>query len=100
MNVSLSDAPPQILALQIPSTTVFGGETFNCGVVASSNVASVEIRAAGYSQVMQKVAPGRFTAAITVPRLPFFLRKTYTIDVIARNSEGDATSATIPITVR
>jgi hypothetical protein len=95
------DAPPQILAVQVPSTTVFGGETVDGSVIASSNVASVELRVASYSRAMEKVAPGEFTIAVTVPRLPFFLRgRTWSIQIIARNTRGDAVAQMLPITVR
>jgi hypothetical protein len=35
-----------------------------------------------------------------VPSVPFFLHKTYDMNVIARNTRGDATAKSLPITVR
>ncbi len=87
--------------MRISNTTVTGGETVDGSVVASSNVASVEVRVAGYSRVMEKTGEGHFTIAISVPHLPFFLRnRTYTLYVIARNTRGDAVTDSLPITVR
>jgi hypothetical protein len=95
------DAAPQILAVEIPSQTVVGGQTVVGTVIASSNVASVELRVAGYSRAMEKTGEGQFTIAVTVPRLPFFLRnRTYALQIIAYNMRGDSVAQTLPITVR
>lgn len=69
-------------------------------VETSSNVASVEARIAGYSSSMRKVGVGRFSLSYRVPNLPFFLHRTYTIEVIARNTRGDAVRTSVPITIR
>lgn len=92
-------APPEILAVDIP-TTVYCGQTATGSMIASSNVASVELRIAGYSRVMQKVAPGRFTIVVKVPQLAPRLRRTYALEVIARNTRGDAVREYFSITVR
>lgn len=95
------DAGPRIIAVQLPSQTVVGGQTIVGNVLASSNVASVEIRIANFSRVMQKVGEGRFTITVAVPRLPPLLRpRTYSLELIARNTRGDAVEETLPITVR
>jgi hypothetical protein len=94
------DAQPEIVALQLPSTTLFGGETVHGSVIASSNVASVQIKIASFSQVMNKVAPGRFEMSVLVPHTPFFLHRTYTLQVIARNARGDAVTESLPVSVR
>lgn len=95
------DAAPEILAVEIPSQTVVGGETVIGTVIASSNVASVEVRVAGYSRSMDKIGEGQFTISVTVPRLPLLLRnRTYTLQIIARNTRGDAVAQALPITVR
>lgn len=96
-----TDAMPQIVSVEIPSTVVYGGETIVGHVLASSNVASVEVRVANYGASMDKTAPGDFTLAITVPHLPFFLRnRTYVVHFIARNTRGDAVTQSVPVLVR
>ena len=101
MPVLPPDAMPQIVAVSLPSGAVWGGETVTGEVRASSNVASVELRVANYSTLMEKIAPGDFTVAVTVPRLPFFLRhRTYWIEIIARNTRGDAVTQSYPVTLR
>lgn len=94
------DSPPQILSMTISTPVAHGGEIVSGTVETSSNVASVEARIAGYSSSMQKVGVGRFVMTYRVPNLPFFLHRTYTIEVIARNTRGDATSSSVPITIR
>ncbi|HET9097517.1 MAG TPA: hypothetical protein VFN37_12700 [Candidatus Baltobacteraceae bacterium] len=94
------DAPPRILAMSLSTPVAHGGDIVSGTVETSSNVASVEARIAGYSSTMQKVGMGRFALTYRVPNLPFFLHRTYTIEVIARNSRGDAVRSSVPITVR
>ena len=77
-----------------------GGQVVTGTVETSSNVASVEARIAGFGSSLKKVGVGRFELTYRVPYLPFFLHKTYNIEVIARNTRGDAVSSSIPITVK
>jgi hypothetical protein len=49
---------------------------------------------------LSKVGVGRFELTYTVDRLPFFVRGNFTMQVIARNTRGDAVTRAIPITVR
>jgi hypothetical protein len=95
-----ADAPPQILSLSISTPVAHGGQIVSGTVETSSNVASVEARIAGYSSTMQKIGVGKFALSYRVPRLPFFLHKTYMIQVIARNTRGQAVSTAVPITIR
>lgn len=69
-------------------------------VLTSSNVASVEARVAGYGITLNKVGVGRFSLAYTLGNLPFFVRGTYAMQIIARNARGDQTQQSLPITVR
>ena len=93
------NAPPHILKVEISKTDVHGGDVVSGFVQTSSNVASVELRIAGFSLSMPKSSTGRFQLSYTVPSVPFFLRKTYPMEIIARNTRGDATRASVPITV-
>jgi hypothetical protein len=68
-------------------------------VLTSSNVASVEARIAGYSFGLAKVGVGRFAFSGTVPQVPAIFHRTYTLDIIARNSRGDATRQSVPIQI-
>jgi len=95
-----ANAPPRILAMSISTPVARGGQVVSGTVETSSNVASVEARIAGYSSNMQKVGVGKFTLSYRVPYLPFFLHRTYSIEVIARNTRGDAVRTAVPITIR
>lgn len=94
------DAPPRILAMSLSTPVAKGGEVVSGTVETSSNVASVEARIGGYSTSMQKVGTGKFQLSYRVPSLPFFLHRTYMIQVIARNAKGQAVSTALPITLR
>ena len=94
------DAPPRILAMSLSTPVARGGDVVSGTVETSSNVASVEARIAGYSSPMQKISTGKFALSYRVPHLPFFLHKTYMIQVIARNTRGQAVSTAVPITIR
>lgn len=95
-----SNARPRILALSLSTPVARGGDVVSGFVETSSNVASVEARIAGYSSTMKKVGVGKFVLTYRVPRLPFFLHRTYDILVIARNTRGDSVSSSVPITIR
>ncbi|HLI97428.1 MAG TPA: hypothetical protein VKT72_15265 [Candidatus Baltobacteraceae bacterium] len=95
-----ANAPPRILAMSMSTPVAHAGEVVSGTVETSSNVASVEARIAGYSSSMRKLGIGRFVMSYRVPNLPFFLRRTYTIEVIARNTRGDAVRTSVPITIR
>ena len=94
------DAAPQILAIAISETTVQPGDHVSGSVVTSSNVASVEARIGGYAVSLSKVGVGRFALTYTVGALPWFVRGNFTMQVIARNTRGDAVTRAIPLTVR
>ncbi|HEU5479389.1 MAG TPA: hypothetical protein VFU90_06125 [Candidatus Tumulicola sp.] len=93
------NAPPRIVAVDISETTVHSGDTVSGMVITSSNVASVEVRVATYGMSLAKIGVGRFSLEYTVGSLPFFVHGTYQMRIIARNTRGDATQTTLPITV-
>jgi hypothetical protein len=93
------DAPPQILSVAISETTVHSGDTVSGTVLTTSNVASVEVRIASFGRGLDKTGIGRFSLTYPVS-LPFFIRGTFTMRVIARNTRGTSAETTIPITVR
>jgi len=99
VEVVSSDAQPEINSVWLSAHTVRPGEAVDGRVIASSNVASVEVRLGGYSAVMRKVAPGEFTLHYRVPWIARFMRRTYTLQIIARNSSGEAVTSSTPITI-
>jgi hypothetical protein len=95
-----SNAPPRIVAVDISSQTVHGGDTISGFVVTTSNVASVEARIANFSIGVPRVSIGRFALNYVVPSVPFFLHGTYPMTLVARNTAGQTVQRVIPITVR
>jgi hypothetical protein len=96
----LPNAAPQILAVAISETTVHPGDRVSGSVVTSSNVASVQARIGGYAMTLVKTGVGRFALTYTVAPLPWFIRGTFTMSVIATNTRGDTVQRSIPLTVR
>ena len=81
-------------------TTVHPGDHVFGRVVTTSNVASVEARIGGYAVSLVKVGVGRFELTYTVAPLPWFIRGNFTMQVIARNTRGDAVVRPVPLVVR
>jgi len=86
---------PRILSYSLSETNFHPGDLVHGSANATLNVASIEVRIDGYSISMDKVAPGRFTLSYTVPNYPFFVRGPISILVIARNTQGAATTETL-----
>ena len=94
------DAAPRILEVAVSETTVHPGDTVSGSVVTSSNVASVQARIGGYAMTLANTGVGRFALTYTVAPLPWFIRGTFNMRVIAKNTRGDTVERTIPLTVR
>jgi hypothetical protein len=94
------DAAPQILAVAVSETTVQPGDTVSGRVVTTSNVASVQARIGGYAMTLVKTGVGRFALTYKVAPLPWFIRGTFSMRVIAKNTRGDVVERTVPLTVR
>ncbi len=76
------------------------GSTLWGKVLTSSNVASVEVRVATYGLGLKKIGVGRFALRYQLGDIPFFVRGTFPMRIIARNTRGDAVERTLPLTVR
>jgi hypothetical protein len=94
------DAAPQILYVHLSSSSPRAGDTLSVVVLASSNVASVEIRIAGFSVNLPKTGVGHFEGSNAVPKLPFFMSHNFTLDVIARNTAGASAEQRLPFQIR
>ncbi|HEX3368954.1 MAG TPA: hypothetical protein VHS56_05190 [Candidatus Cybelea sp.] len=94
------DAAPKIISVDVSETTVRAGDRVWGKVVTTSNVASVEARIGNYAMSLNKVGVGRFALTYTVAPLPWFVRGTFAMRVIAKNTRGDTVERTIPLSVR
>lgn len=81
--------------------TLESGTWFDGTIVASTNVASVEVRTAAFSINAAHVAPGVFhfhTLVLEVP--PLSRRHSYDLYIIARNTAGDRETEQATLFVR
>ena len=76
------------------------GDTLSWIVLTSSNVASVEVRVAGFGVSMPKTDVGHFEGGYVVPKIPFFINHHFDAQVIARNTGGVAVQETLPLQIR
>ena len=69
-------------------------------MLASSNVASVEIRVGGYGFNLSKTDVGRFEGAYSVPQLPLFISHKLVMQIVARNTAGAVATTNAQIQIR
>jgi hypothetical protein len=93
------DAPPQILAVQC-DPVVQGGSIFSGTIITSTNVAAVEIRLAGHKRRIPRVDAGIWQMSYNVPHIPFWLRRTYTAQVVAMNAAGVEAERDVTVSLR
>jgi hypothetical protein len=80
--------------------TIRPGTWFDGTIVASTNVASVEVRSAAFSINSGHVGPGVYhfhTRVLEVP--PFSRRHSYELFIIARNTAGEQEVERAPLRV-
>lgn len=94
------DAPPQIVAVELSDPVFRSGETVSGTVITSTNVAAVDVRVANQDRRLPQTAPGIFSMSYTLPKIPFFLRGTYTAHVIAQNTAGVTAEKDVTVTLR
>jgi hypothetical protein len=95
-----NDAAPRILAMRFSSLDVRRGERWSGAFIASTNVASVEVRTNLFSINVPKRTAGRFTFALNVLDTPPIFVRAYRLRVIARNSAGIAYEENLPFRIR
>jgi hypothetical protein len=84
------NAPPHIVRIWMSTLTLRPGMWFDGTIVASTNVASVEVRTAAFSINSAHVAPGFFRFHALVLEVPALSRlRSYELYVIARNTAGE-----------
>jgi hypothetical protein len=93
-------APPQIAQIWLSDQTLRRGGVWSGAVMASNNVASVEIRTDSFSFSVPRRRPGDFEFRYDIPDLPPYLQRSFVLHVIARNAAGLAQDEAIPIEIR
>ena len=92
---------PEIRELHLSATDLRVGRPVSSTVVTSDNVGYVEARVQNFNAAMHQDAPGHFSLTYTVPWwLPFWLRRGYTLQVIARSIDGVELWRDVGISVR
>ena len=94
------DPPPAIGTIWMSQSEARRGDLVTGRVTTSKNTASVEVRVGGYGMSLKKVDATTFLGSYRVPWVPFFLHRTWTVRVIARNTAGVATERDTAITIR
>jgi len=97
--VLASDAPPQILAVQMSDYVLHSGERISGTVVTSTNVTAVEIHLGGRTARLPQASPGVFSVSYRMPNIPFFMRGRYTGQIVALNAAGARAQRDISVTV-
>ena len=93
-------AAPRILAMHFSSLDVRRGVRWYGAFVATTNVASIEVRTNLFSINVPHRSPGRFAFALDVLDTPPIFVRTYRLRVIARNSAGAQYEEDVPFRIR
>ncbi len=87
--VAAPNDPPRIVRIWFSTLTLHEGDWFDGTIVASTNVASVEVRTAAFSINSTHVAPGVYRFHMHVLEVPPLSRRhSYDLSIIARNTPG------------
>jgi cytochrome oxidase Cu insertion factor (SCO1/SenC/PrrC family) len=87
--VAQPNAPPRIIRIWFSTLTLQPGTWFDGTIVASTNVASVEVRTASFSINSTHVGPGIYRFHTQILELPPLSRRhSYELFIIARNTPG------------
>lgn len=95
-----NDAAPHILALRFSALQVRRGQTWSGTIVASTNVASVEVRTNLFSIDVPRRSYGVFRFRLRVFDVPPIFVRAYRLRVIARNAAGLSTEEDLPFRIR
>jgi hypothetical protein len=92
--VRAPEAPPELVAIWLSQPDYGWGDLAHIRVVASTNVALVELRVGPYGR-----APGQFSGVYRFPFLPPFVHPRYTLTFrfVARTATGTATVRELPV---
>lgn len=91
---------PGIVRIDMPAGVVSVGQLVRAAVYTTSNTASVEARIYGYGMPLQRVGVGYFRFAFRIPEVPFFFKRAWPVQVIARNVDGRSASKRVMISVQ
>lgn len=99
-NEAAPDAPPRIVSVVVSPDSVTAGQTLIMRATTTSNVASVTARAFNNDVGLTKERIGQFELRYTIPKLPFFFHRAYSVQILARNAAGASTSRFVSVVLR
>lgn len=99
--VAAANAAPRIVRIWLSRLEIQPGSSLDGTIVASTNVASVEVRTPAFSINSVHAAQGQFRFHTHILELPPLSRRhTYTLDFIARNTAGVQTIEQAPLRIQ
>jgi hypothetical protein len=93
-----ADTAPHIVAVTTSGSRVRSGDTFSVTVVAR-NAASVTAHFVNQTIALQRDKSGDYEFSYKIPWVPFFVKRTYSMTIVATNRAGQSTSRDIPVTL-
>jgi hypothetical protein len=97
---AVQETKPRIFTVEVSTRDFRAGQKVLGHVTTTFDVASVEARVGGYSSVLDKRGAGEFALNYTLPpAIPWFVHGTWTLKVIARTTDGVATTRELPVTL-
>lgn len=91
-------AGPRIVSVAVSPPIVHDGDTVRWEVKTSDDVTAVSAKVKVYAFNLQRLGPGRFELAFTIPHgVPGFFHGTYDLDLQARDAAGTVASRTVPV---
>ncbi len=97
--IAAPEDPPQIFSVEISDDTPASGERISGRVVTTTNVAAVRASLQGITIGFHREDAGVFTVSYTVPHVPFFLKRGYTLEITAVTTGGRTATAALPVRV-
>ena len=92
--------PPQILAVRVSEPVFHSGDTVSATVIASTNVAAVELRVMGKVIRFQRADFGIFQLDYKLPHIPRRFLHDYPAQIVAMNSNNAYVARDITISLR
>ncbi len=98
---SEQERTPQILEIALNDRELSAPGPLYVRVTTSLNVTAVSARVAGRERVIPPTHAGLFEASDQLPKMPYFLKgKAYTVDFIAKTSDGRETVVSVPVLIK
>ncbi|MBV8490143.1 MAG: hypothetical protein JO199_06390 [Candidatus Eremiobacteraeota bacterium] len=92
--------PPRIYSIVVNTASAGNGDVVQGTVHTNATVVGVRVQIASIHVDLAKAGPGNFTMRTTLAGIPFFIRGTFPVSVIARDAAGRTAQRVVSFTVR